>query len=325
MSTQSVKDAVRHRAPRVTAAVLGIRQRLRNRSSPYAVLDRAHRVSGLLGPDVEIHIDRGGVWLRDAKGCFWRHVPGVYGPFLGLEQGRGFETAELHWAASTLRPGSVLIDVGANIGVFSINVMLCSENTSALAIEPVGTTHSCLRANITRNGLSSRVRAVRAAVGEGEGQAVVTSGLHAANHIVPGHRPKASAAEERVRQTSLDMLVSEHCLKRVDLVKIDVEGFELSVLNGAKKTLHQLRPTVLMEIEARWTRRYGYAPQAIIDLMCSFGYTRYVFADCLRPSSGNLEADLASANNFVFIHEQPVTGQGAAAGNIYRPCKDAGS
>ena len=233
-------------------------------------------------------------------------MPGVYGPFLGLEQGLGFENVELDWAASILAPGSVLVDIGANIGAFCINVLRRSDGVSALAVEPVGRTYRSLGANVTRNELSSRITAIRAAVGEAEGDVLITSGLNAANHIVPRVRAKASAAEasaaeEHVRQASLDILVADHELQRVDLLKVDVEGFELSVLKGARETLRQFRPAVLLEIEARWTRRYSYAPSDIFAFMTSFGYEYHFFTHRLQTGSGDLTADLSVANNFVFL------------------------
>lgn len=300
MSARSVKDALRHRAPSVAASLVKLRAQVRGRSSPAAALDQAHRVSAMLGPGTEIVIDRDGVWLHDADGCYWKHVAGVYGPFLGLERGVPFEAAELAWARATLPAGGVFVDVGANIGAFSINLLRGTTGTRGVALEPVARTFDSLASNTARNGLADRLTTTHAAVGSEAGEVLMTSGLNAANHVVPRVRSTPSAGEERVRQVTLDDVVAGMATDRVDLLKLDVEGFELNVLAGAEATLARHAPYVLMEVETEWASRYDYDPRRIFDLMDAHGYEHLVFAGELRPGSGDLAADLRAGNNFVF-------------------------
>lgn len=303
MTTRTVKDAIRHRLPRLTAALKEIQRWLGARSSPYGALDRAHEISAILGPETQIQIDRDGVWLRDPDGCYWKHVPNVYGPFLGLERGLGFESTEVSWATGYLVPGAVFLDIGANIGVFAVSVTRNTRDTSAVAVEPVGRTFYSLAANVARNGLASRIKTLRAAVGEGPGQILLTNKLNAANHVVPLVRERPPCSEELVQQTSLDRLVDTEGLTRLDLIKLDVEGFELSVLKGARATLTRFYPAVLIEIESRWTKRYQYSPREIFALLGALGYVPHYFVGTglVRASDHHLSLDSVAVNNFVFL------------------------
>lgn len=300
VALRRIKDTVRHRAPRAASYFVSLRRRLTDASSPYAALNRAHEIRSILGPGTQIRIDAAGVWLHDVDGYSWQHVRGVYGPFLGLEQGKPFESDEIAWALAQVSHDAVVIDVGANIGTFCIRLARTAEPASILAIEPSQRTFGSLCANVERNGVTSCVEPLRLALGADEGEVLLTSDLNAANHVVPSDRAHASAGEEAVRQTTLDSVVREHDLTRLDLLKIDVEGFELSVLRGAQQLLKTLKPAVMMEIEHRWTTRYGYEPQELFGLMSDCGYDYGFFDGGLVPASGDIARDLHRANNFVF-------------------------
>lgn len=301
MLSGSVKDAIRHRLPSLTAALKGIQRWVAVRRSPYGALDRAHEIPAILGPKTQIQIDEHGVWLRDPEGCYWKHVPKVYGPFLGLERGLGFELPEVSWATEYLGSGAVFVDIGANIGAFSVSLAR-NTDTSAVAVEPVGRTFHSLAANVARNGLAGRIKTLRAAVGEVPGRVLLTSGLNAANHVVPRVRERPSRDEELVQQISLDHLVESEGLTRLDLIKLDVEGVELSVLKGARNALTRFYPAVLMEIETRWTERYGYSPHEIFAFMGALGYVPHYVAEAgITALSEDPSVDLLLANNFVFL------------------------
>jgi FkbM family methyltransferase len=296
-----VKDAIRHVAPGPTVALTRARRSIVDRNSAYVALDRCHAVSTALGPGVRIEIDSDGVWLVTAEGLYWRHVAGVYGPFLGLEKGEGFEPTEVTWAAGVLQGGGVLLDVGANIGVFSVNILRASPSATAIAVEPALGTFGSLVANVDRNGVGARVTTINAAIGEAPGQITVTSGLNAANHVVARAVGEARAGEQRIRQVTIDAIAAERALERLDLIKMDIEGFELPALRGGIETIRRFRPQVFLEIESRWTERYGYRPAAIFDLFSSLDYEHLYFRDgTLVPGSDDIAADLSFSNNFVF-------------------------
>ena len=70
----------------------------------------------------------------------------------------------------------------------------------------------------------------------------------------------------------LDHFCAREAISRVDFVKIDVEGAELQVLEGGKEVIEAYRPTMLIEIEARHTARYGHAPEDVAGWLLKRGY-----------------------------------------------------
>ena len=109
--------------------------------------------------------------------------------------------------------------------------------------------------------------------------------------------------EETVNCFTLDDYVKDKCIDRVDFMKIDVEGAELLVIEGATLTLERLRPTIMMEINAAALSKLGSSTDDLIKKMTRLGYDMYAFNKAaLRPYK---DEDIAKAEkdnaNFVFI------------------------
>jgi len=244
----------------------------------------------------DVCFDRDGVWFVDGRGLQWQFDPGIWGSALGAATGGVHESAELDAVCQRLDRSSVVVDVGANIGAFAIPVTKAT-GARVIAIEPVSSTFALLVANIARNGAGDFVTTVHSAIGDAAGNAVMTTDAQSANHVLV-RQTTARVGEERIAVTTLDRLLARE--PRIDLIKVDVEGLELKVLLGARKTLEDHAPTVLLEIESRWTTRYGYQPQDIFDFMTDAGYAYQTMNANGARQSTSIESDLREANNFLF-------------------------
>lgn len=87
-----------------------------------------------------------------------------------------------------------------------------------------------------------------------------------------------------MRLLRLDDYVAALTRRRVDFMKIDVEGAELQVLRGMRVTLSTLRPVVCLEVYGEWTRGFTHDAHAVISLLESMGYD-WFFALCERPKA----------------------------------------
>ncbi|MFD0804413.1 FkbM family methyltransferase, partial [Streptomonospora algeriensis] len=106
------------------------------------------------------------------------------------------------------------------------------------------------------------------------GRAFLTTGARGAG-------PNAEFGGERpvhTRVTTLDALVEELGLQRVDFVKADVEGAEPAVLDGAVRTLRRYRPALLLEIEDRHLAKYGARAADLVTRLAEMGYGMRVWA-----------------------------------------------
>ena len=153
-----------------------------------------------------------------------------------------------------LPPGAVVFDVGANIGSFALPVAHASPDARVHAFEPTAFAFAKLLRNLSLNpSLSGRIVPSRAFVAENDAAAVPDE-LYA-SWRVDGRSPDAHEVHGGTMQptrgasvTSIDAVVSNAALSRLDLVKIDTDGSELRVLRGGRTTLATLRPFVIFEI-----------------------------------------------------------------------------
>jgi FkbM family methyltransferase len=159
-----------------------------------------------------------------------------------------YEPAVFALLKRTIKPGSVVVDVGANVGVLAIFMARwAGAEGHVYAFEPSPTPRRLLIEHLRMNGVSSGVTVCPVALSDVEGEttfyAVGISGKSALSGANIGREPE----QFQVPVTTIDSYCSSQNV-RPSLIKIDVEGFEFSVLNGARNTLKQFRPSVLVEL-----------------------------------------------------------------------------
>ena len=140
-------------------------------------------------------------------------------------------------------PGQVVLDMGANVGTYSIlAARRVGPEGAVVAVEPFPANFELLTGNAARNGLGN-LRAVRAAGDSSAGEGVLYVHDRCINHSLV--RPTGSSVP--VRLVTVDSLLGELGLGRLDLVKIDTEGTAARVLRGARESLRRYRPRVAYE------------------------------------------------------------------------------
>lgn len=147
-----------------------------------------------------------------------------------------------------LEKGQVFVDIGANIGRYTLLAAREVGNTGAvLAVEAHPRNYGLLTRNVELNKLTN-VISLNAAAWKVNGELTLhTAGVSVSHSIKVNHR----LGEIRVRAKKMDDAILEARLPRVDLVKIDVEGAEIEVLEGMQQTLEKYRPKLIVEV---WTR-----------------------------------------------------------------------
>lgn len=166
----------------------------------------------------------------------------LYGEFAG---------DEVDSILAFLRPGDHVLDLGANIGVHSLAfAQTVGPTGQVISVEPQHYCFQLLCANVTLNQLP-QVLTLRAAVGD-------TPGSCAVPRINPTRRHNAGAtriSQEQAAEPGQDIVplitVDRLGLARCDLIKIDTEGFEDRVLQGARATLQAYHPVVYAEVHDR--------------------------------------------------------------------------
>ena len=167
----------------------------------------------------------------------------------------------LVWRAA-LRDGGLFVDVGANVGTYTI--WAAELGAEVIAIEPAADTFALLEENVALNGYS--VTAVCAAAGDHCGTARFTSGLDSGNSLAPD-------GPVVIELVTIDALIGD---RRVAGMKIDVEGFEIDVLRGAARALADRRIDLIqIEWNGMSTQAVGADCRPVAELLDRHGYRLY--------------------------------------------------
>jgi FkbM family methyltransferase len=216
-------------------------------------------------------------------------------------------TGRFEWQLSRVlmglvRPGDTVVDVGANIGAHTLPLARAAgPDGRVIAYEPTAFAYQKLLTNIACNpDLASRIVPVQAmlvgARSEPVAPAVYSSWpLVAAGDLHAEHRGRAMATDG-ARAITLDDHLRELEVERVHLVKIDVDGFECSVLRGAKESLTRWRPALVMEWAPYIHRASGHRLEECLSVVRELGYS---FHDAENGQA--LPADLSLVDDRVGV------------------------
>lgn len=181
---------------------------------------------------------------------------------------------------SLLRPEDDILDVGANVGFYTVGGAKKLTTGRLFAVEPTAEAFARLTENVERNGVSSKVVLFKGLIGANKGEAAIRyvpgleeySSVNALEHsAIKNHEVKSEA----VPIERLDDLVAEHKL-RPALIKVDVEGSEYAVFEGAQVTLTKFRPAVISEL---WRAPANSAGRTAKDVISLFEKLDYVVKD----------------------------------------------
>jgi len=221
------------------------------------------------------------VLVPDSLECFSTYVL--------LEQHDWFED-ELRFLRRFLRPGQVVIDIGANVGVYSLSLARCVGPGGAVwAFEPATEPAALLARSIELNA-TPWVRLQRQALSDHSGSGWLHQpGRSELNTLVATPAGPTVTAGEAVEITTLDACLDQHGWSRVDLLKIDAEGQEERILNGGQRFFATLAPLVLFEIKAGETLHLE-----LIERFARLGYRCFRLVpglDALLPFDGSDSVD----------------------------------
>lgn len=182
-----------------------------------------------------VHRDRDGDWAnRQSEATFYSTR------YSSVRYREIHDKVVDHWChAYRIAPGDTVIDVGAGVGDEAVVLSrMVGPAGRLVAIEAHPATFRCLRKTVEANGLDN-VLALNVAIGAEDGElAIEDRSHHKANRV-------GRSGAMRVRAITLDHLLEEHGLARIDLVKINIEGAETAVLRGAGKALGIVRHWVV--------------------------------------------------------------------------------
>jgi FkbM family methyltransferase len=191
----------------------------------------------------------------------------------------------------------LFVDIGANVGSYTI--LACAvKGARGYCFEPVPPTFERLMDNIRINDLSGRVEARNVGISDREGELVFTAGENCTNHVVSDDEAPSDVV--RVEALPLDAILEGEF---PSILKIDVEGFETPVLEGARATLRrESLHSVIMELNGSGSR-YGFDEDRILETMRGHGFSAYTYEPFSRKLR-RLPEKNAESGNTLFIRDE---------------------
>jgi len=186
---------------------------------------------------------------------------------------RTYEQAKHRFLLDHCRPGSTVIDGGAHIGLFTVNMAhAVGPEGWVLAFEPTPGTRAVLARTIALNNLgasvSIRPEGLAAVTGRMTLHIGSTEGSNSNSLIDPGAGSTAKAVPTLALDDLLQTLPSE-----VSCVKLDIEGAELDALLGAEALLRRHSPALCVEVHPKLLRAGGREPEQVRDFLLDLGYS----------------------------------------------------
>lgn len=187
--------------------------------------------------------------------------------------GGTYETGTVDVLRSVLRPDDVAFDIGANIGWYTVNLALLLPKGRCHAFEPMPPTFERLTRNCALNGLGENIEFNQIALGDQEGSVT----LHSFDSLGHGHnslstRGRTDYTTWDVAITTLNEYVDRNAIKRVDLVKMDVEGAEMGVLAGADRLFSLESPPIwIIEMNVETSANFKHTPEDLLQAIAKRG------------------------------------------------------
>lgn len=172
-----------------------------------------------------------------------------------------------------LKSNSVVLDTGANIGYLSLHFAHVCPQGFVFSFEPDSENYRDLERNVQLNGFQN-IKTFPLALGARSEKAILFK-IHprnpGANRILPIEPPHQSRWEW-VEVNTLDEIVEEIGISKIDLWKIDVEGYEMFVLLGGSASIRKWKPTLFVELVEENLREQGYTALSLIEHIENLGY-----------------------------------------------------
>lgn len=224
------------------------------------------------------------VWLKTIR-CWMILNPSDFVDRYLFIEGE-YEGSNLEFLRAVCKPGSTIVDLGANIGWFTLAAaQIVGSSGAVFAFEPAPGIFRRLSQNVALNRDASRgsIALVNKAVGDCEGEVAFYESTDG-NSGLSSMRDIGSACKERVivPVVVLDSMLG--LLPSVRLVKMDIEGAEVKALRGMRALVERDHPVLMIEVTDRFLRQMGSSAKDLCELVEGWGYAVY-----RRDANGDLK------------------------------------
>ena len=232
-------------------------------------------------------------WVNGSKFLVKQGETGITGNIYGGLN----EFEDMSFLLHVLREEDLFVDVGANVGAYSI-LACAAVGSNGIAFEPAPSAFDRLMGNVRLNDIEDKILCLNEGVGEQPGELSFTLGLDTVNHVVAkgefhedSKLVKISTLNEKLKDAS------------PAVIKIDVEGFETPVLDGANRVLENKHlHSLIIELNGSG-ERYGFDEKKILEKLSYYEFSTYSYDPFCRKLISLGGKNLTSGNT-LFIRQK---------------------
>ena len=211
-----------------------------------------------------------------------------------------YEKYEYAMVEKLIKNGDNFIDIGANIGWYSINIAKAKRDSKIYCFEPIPGTYEYLQKNINLNFIKN----------------IITHNIGLSNktgeftyyYYQEGSGNASSinlTGREDIKEVQCNVItLDDYCKEkkiRADFIKCDVEGAELLVFQGGLVTIQHDLPIIFSEVLRKWSAKFAYDPNLIFNLFSEIGYKAYTVKEKTLIDFKKME-ETTIETNFFFLH-----------------------
>ena len=211
-----------------------------------------------------------------------------------------YEPDEAWGMRSLIDPGNTIFDVGANIGYYSMSLSRLVPNLKIFAFEPIERSFAYLTQHLEMNQINN-VQAFQFGLSDkkeekvfyfsSEGSVNASAALMSDKYVVHKMVCQVETMDEFTKSKGTT----------VDFIKVDVEGAELFVFQGGLKTIATQKPVIFSEMLRKWSAKFNYHPNEIIQLLADLGYGCFT-VNARKLARFHKMDENTVETNFFFLH-----------------------
>jgi FkbM family methyltransferase len=211
------------------------------------------------------------------------------------------ENPEHRVMKALLKEGATFIDVGANFGTFSLLASrLVGPSGRVIAVEPQARLVSMIEESLRRSDVANcEIHAVACGSVVGEHNLLVPENDSGRAGFLAGFSGRSAHDSHPVRTTTLDRLLENTSVSDTVMIKIDVEGSEMDVLDGGQRFIRDRMPAIMIELNPWSAAAAARNPREIVDRLVSFGYSSFSSAEDYPKTADWHETPLTRQMNLV--------------------------
>ncbi|HYC67395.1 MAG TPA: FkbM family methyltransferase [Brevundimonas sp.] len=193
------------------------------------------------------------------------------------------------------RKATVVYDIGANVGIYSLMAAKVNPRAEIIAFEPEPHLTQLVERSARANGFAN-IEVKRICLGDADGEVQLSLAGVSGHHVAVAGEGKAITTPV----ARLDSLISRGEIAPPDLIKIDAEGYEFKILSGLGDMLARHQPRIVIEVHEHFMQRYGDSFDGLKALMRKAGYEGVLLR---KPAAGEAE-DVHRQSHYLFAPQR---------------------